>query len=93
VANQATGGHLTPYRPLLHLAWQGDEKRATPLISATLREVTARDEGRGLAVPTTHAPWCSKARSAAALLRSRARSLAFCLSLCGDALCAGEVRR
>jgi hypothetical protein len=50
VANQATGGHLAPYRPLLHLAWQGDEKQATTLISATLREVTARDEGQGLAV-------------------------------------------
>ena len=48
--NQATGSHLAPYGRLLQLAWQGDEKRATDLIDATVREVTSRGEGQGLAI-------------------------------------------
>jgi DNA-binding CsgD family transcriptional regulator len=48
--NQATGSHIAPYGRLLQLAWQGDENRATALIDATLRDVTSRGEGMGLAI-------------------------------------------
>jgi hypothetical protein len=98
VANQATGGHLAPYRPLLHLAWQGDQKKATTLMSATLREVNARDEGQAPTVAHYARAVVFKglgryedALKAARFATSYPWDLA--LSLCGDALCAGEVRR
>jgi DNA-binding CsgD family transcriptional regulator len=48
--NQATRSHLAPYGALLHLAWQGAEYEAMALIEATVREVSSRGEGQGLAV-------------------------------------------
>jgi DNA-binding CsgD family transcriptional regulator len=47
---QATGIPSSPYGPLAVLAWRGHEREATALIEATVREVSARGEGQGLAV-------------------------------------------
>jgi DNA-binding CsgD family transcriptional regulator len=48
--NDATGSHLAPYGPVLLLAWTGREREATALIDVTVREVSGRGEGQGLAV-------------------------------------------
>jgi DNA-binding CsgD family transcriptional regulator len=48
--NLATGSHIAPYGRLLQLAWHGEEQKAMGLIDATVREVTARGEGMGLAI-------------------------------------------
>jgi DNA-binding NarL/FixJ family response regulator len=48
--NQATRSHLAPYGAVLVLAWQGAEREAMALIEATVREVTSRGEGQGLAL-------------------------------------------
>jgi DNA-binding CsgD family transcriptional regulator len=48
--NHVTGSHLAPYGPVLLLAWSGREREATALIDVTLREVSKRGEGQGLAV-------------------------------------------
>jgi DNA-binding CsgD family transcriptional regulator len=47
---QATGVPSSPYGPLVLLAWRGQEREATALIKATVREVSARGEGQGLAL-------------------------------------------
>ena len=61
---------------------------------AITRGSTSTGESRPMTRPRSLTQTIGRSlRSAAALLRSRARSLAFCLSLCGDALCGGEVRR
>ena len=57
---QATGIPPSPYGPVVVLAWRGHEREATALIRATVREVSARGEGQGLAVAhCSHAVLCN----------------------------------
>jgi hypothetical protein len=46
---EAIGTRFPPYGPLTVAAWQGREAEVTKLIETTLREVTARGEGQGVA--------------------------------------------
>ena len=46
---EATGSYLPPYGPVIFAAWQGREAEALGLIEVTLREVTSRGEGQGVA--------------------------------------------
>jgi DNA-binding CsgD family transcriptional regulator len=57
---QATGIPSSPYGPLVVLTWRGHEDEATALIQTTVREVSARGEGQGLAVAhCSHAVLCN----------------------------------
>ena len=52
---EATGSRLAPYGAVALAAWQGREAEASRLIDATINEVVARGEGRGL----TFIEWAS----------------------------------
>ena len=46
--NEATGASLAPYVGLAHVAFQGREAEATPLIEAATKELVRRGDGQGL---------------------------------------------
>ncbi len=46
--NEATGASLAPYVGLAHVAFQGREAEAAPLIEAATRELVRRGDGQGL---------------------------------------------
>jgi ATP/maltotriose-dependent transcriptional regulator MalT len=48
--NRATGTPPASYGPAVIVAWRGEEREASALIQATLREASARGEGQSLAV-------------------------------------------
>ena len=52
---EATGSRLAPYGAVALAAWRGRETEASRLIDATMNEVVARGEGRGL----TFIEWAS----------------------------------
>ena len=46
--NEATGASLAPYVGLAHVAFQGREAEATPLIEVATKELVRRGDGQGL---------------------------------------------
>ncbi|HTT53674.1 MAG TPA: LuxR C-terminal-related transcriptional regulator [Streptosporangiaceae bacterium] len=81
---EAIGCQLPPYGPLIVAAWKGQEAEAASLIEGTLREVTSRGEGQGVAAAQyARAVLCNglgryeDALAAARLASERPEGLAF----------------